>query len=102
MKRQTTYKGVTIDTEIVFNFRGERGLNGRKWHKLVVKTISDKVDENFERVKEIISTQTKETILEECLYFENEAKAFLDKKEKVSELEQFFIQNGFVKNSFGK
>jgi len=102
MKRQIIYKGITIETELIFNFRAERGLNGRKWHRISVKTISDKVDENFESVKEILSTHKKETILEDCLHYENEAKVFLDKKEQVSELEQYFIQNGFVKNSFGK
>ena len=97
MKRQTTYKGITIETELIFNFRAERGFNGRKWHRISVKTISDKVDENFQRVQEILSTHTKETILEDCLHYENEAKAFIDKKEQVSEIEQFFIQNGFAK-----
>jgi hypothetical protein len=97
MKRQTTYKGITIETELTFNFRAERGLNGRKWHKISVKTISDKVVERFESSDEILSTVENSTILALCEHNEIKAKDFIDKKEKVSELEQFFIQNGFVK-----
>jgi DNA-binding Xre family transcriptional regulator len=97
MKRQTTYKGITIETELIFNFRAERGLNGRKWHKISVKTISDKVVERFESSDEIISTVENSTILALCEHNEIKVKDFIDKKEKVSELEQFFIQNGFVK-----
>lgn len=93
MKRQITYKGITIETNIQLNYRAERGLNGRKWHKITIKTISDKVDEKFESSDEILSTVENSTILALCEHNEIKAKDFIDK----TEIEQFFIQNGFVK-----
>ena len=102
MKRQTIYKGVTIQTEIIFNYQSERGLNGKKWHKIAVNTITDKVSENFGKFIQVISTISNEHLLAKCEDLEQEAKNFLDKTEKVSDVEQFFINNGFVKNSFGK
>jgi hypothetical protein len=102
MKRQTIYKGVTIETEIILNFNVERSPNGKRWHKVIAKTISDKADEQFETSDEILSHHDNIVILALCEHLENKVKDFLDKTEKVSDVEQFFINNGFVKSNFGK
>jgi hypothetical protein len=101
MKKQITYKDVTIETEIILNFNVERSSNGRRWHKVIAKVISDKADEQFETSDEILSHHNNIVILSLCEHLENKVKDFIDKTVKVSDVEQFFINNGFVKNSFG-
>ena len=98
MKRQLIYRDITIETEIIFKYQSERGLNGKSWHKISLNTISDKVCEQFGKSVQVLTTMSKELILDKCETLEQEAKDFLDNFEKTTELEDFFIANGFDKN----
>jgi hypothetical protein len=104
MKRQTTYKGFIIETEIFFNYNAERSLNGKKWHKILVKAI-DTSDNSIlhEAYEEVLSTTSNSEILEYCAILENNMLNFINKKLSLSDNEEFFLENGFTKtNNFSR
>jgi len=98
MIKEINYKGFTIVTELLFKqnvslakhcFSNMSGIR----HKITVSIKGTKFcSSSLEEIN-----LSNEEILQKCNNLEDEAKKFIDTKENKSEIEQFFINNGFVK-----
>jgi hypothetical protein len=94
MIKEINYKGFTIVTELLFkqNVPLAKHWSGIR-HKITVSIKGTK----FCSSNILPINLSNEEILQNCKNLEDEAKEIIDTKENKSEIEQFFINNGFVK-----
>lgn len=90
MNKEFEYKGYKFNTSVELNSRVERRIDGKKFHKIIT---NDMGGGNFYITSEVEDEEFKEAIS----HHENQAKIYVDKREKknLSPLEELLTEWGF-------
>ena len=88
--KEFEYKGYKFNTSVELNARVERRMDGKSFHKIIT---NDMGGGNFYITSEVEDKELKEAIS----FHENQAKLYVDKKEKksFSPLEELLSEWGF-------